>query len=306
MTPLLQQALAPETLDLAWRRLSSDRAVWRPGLTRPNMERNLLKHLLELRDEVLDGNYRPGGLRQFTLRKADGRLRVLSALTLRDKLLQRAVLTVLDPLAEQQFHVDSYAYRRGRGVQGALKKAHERIACGLDWLVDADIEAFFDTIPHNQLKKKLRAFVPDKDLLRLIEQWLDMGASQRSLFGKARGIPQGAILSPLFCNLYLHDFDQQLGRRHIRFVRYADDFLLFTPDQASAEKAKAFADKTLLRLDLKLHPGKTQITQAGPHVSFLGERLPKPPKEKIEPQKTKDKNRRNRYHKPVRTGRPKS
>ncbi|MBI4753850.1 MAG: Retron-type reverse transcriptase [Betaproteobacteria bacterium] len=277
MGDLFDRMLSPEVLDHAWRLLRGDRAVWAPGVSRRDMEPHFLQHLLTVREEVLDGRYRPAGVRQFPVNKADGKIRVLSALVLRDKLLQRAALTVLDPLAETLFHVDSYAYRRGRGVEGALTKARERVAIGLDWLVDADIRSFFDTIPLAELKRKVRKFVPDRELLNLLDLWIDIGPSRHSLFSKARGIPQGAILSPLLCNLYLHEFDLALTRSGIPFVRYADDLLLFLPDRTAAERALVFADKTLRALDLSLHPDKTRVTRSGPHVSFLGEPMPKPP-----------------------------
>jgi group II intron reverse transcriptase/maturase len=269
-----QQLLSPATLDRAWREFASDHAVWELGLPRSEMERHLLLHLLRLIEDVRSGHYRPAPLRRFPVAKADGRQRVLSALCLRDKLLQKAAQIVLEPEAERLFHHDSFGYRPRRNCQQALARARERIACGLHWLVDADIRQFFDSIPIKPLRQRLKSFVADRELLALIDHWLDLGVSQASFLSTARGIAQGAILSPLFCNLYLHEFDQAMQDRKVPFVRYADDFLLFTTDEAAAAKALEYAGTVLRRLDLDLHPDKTRITASGPHVTFLGETLP--------------------------------
>ncbi len=275
-TSLLEQAMAPTALDLAWRRLKTEHTPWSPDISREELQRHLMRHLLECREEVLGGAYRPLPLRQFPMRKPDGRMRVISAQYLKDKLVQRAILTILEPRAERLFHDDSYAYRPNRNVEKALTKVRERIRIGQDWLVDADIEKFFDSIPNRPLLKVLDAFVDDAPTLRLIARWLDQGAHVRSLLSTTRGISQGAILSPLFCNLYLHRFDTAMTKAKIPFVRFADDFLLFTPAQAQADKALAYATRELERLGLTIHPEKTRVIRAGRAVSFLGQSLPNP------------------------------
>lgn len=276
MSAGLDAILDPDNLNRAWRRLRGDKAVWLPGLPRAEMERDLLRHLLTLIEEVRDGRYRPAPLRRFTVRKADGRQRVLSAFCLRDKLLQRAVLQVIGPRIEPTLHAYSFAYRPGLNVDLALRQARQHIGAGLDWLVDADIRRFFDRIPHRALLKMLKGRVPEKDVRRLLEQWLDAGSPADSLFAARRGIPQGAITSPLLCNLYLDPFDRALDRHNIPAVRYADDFLLFTPSKETADRALALADAELTRLDLALHPDKTRVARAGPSVIFLGQPLPGP------------------------------
>jgi RNA-directed DNA polymerase len=273
---LLVTAMAPDALDLAWRRLKSEHTPWSPTVSREELQHHLMRHLLACREEVLGGGYRPLPLRQFPMRKPDGRMRVLSAQYLKDKLVQRALLTVLEPRAERLFHDDSYAYRPRRNVGAALARVRERVRVGLDWLVDADIEKFFDSIPHRPLRKVLESFVDDRAAMRLIGRWLDQGAHVTSLLATPRGISQGAILSPLFCNLYLHELDMAMAKAKIPFVRFADDFLLFAPARRQAQDALDYADRRLTRLDLKIHPEKTQVVRSGPAVSFLGEKLPGP------------------------------
>lgn len=275
-SPLLQQAMTPEAMDRAWRRLKSEHTPWSPTVSRDELQHHLMRHLLRCREQVLDGGYRPLPLRQYPMRKPDGGTRVISAQYLQDKLVQRALLTVLEPRAERIFHDDSYAYRPNRNVRQALERVRERVRIGLTWLVDADIRKFFDSIPHAPLIKILTRFVDDPAAMRLINLWLDQGAHVKSLLSTPRGISQGAILSPLFCNLYLHRFDTDLAKAKIPFVRFADDFLLFATDREPAERALEHATERLERLGLEIHPEKTQVIQSGPAVSFLGEKLPRP------------------------------
>lgn len=271
---ILATAMQPDILDKAWNMLKIEHTPWSVTVDREQLQRNLMRHLLQCREEVLSGRYQPEPLRQFTLPKPDGKQRVISAQYLKDKLVQRALLIVLEPMAEALFHHDSYAYRRGRSVKMALAKTRERIRIGQDWLVDADINKFFDNIPLTPLQKKLKALLRDSDALNLIDKWLKQGAHSSSLFGGSRGISQGSILSPLFCNVYLHAFDQALSHVHIPFVRFADDFLLFADRQDKAERALEFAQQHLERLGLSLNPAKTQVVQSHPSVVFLGEPLP--------------------------------
>jgi group II intron reverse transcriptase/maturase len=273
---LLEQAMAPDNLDRAWRRLKTEHTPWSPDTDRDELKRHLMRHLLACREEVLGGGYRPLPLRQFPMKKPDGRIRVISAQYLKDKLVQRALLQLLDPRAERIFHDDSYAYRPNRNVQKALARVRERVRIGQDWLVDADIEKFFDSIPHKPLLKVLDDFVADSATMRLIRRWLDQGAHVRSLLSTPRGISQGAILSPLFCNLYLHRLDSSLSRAKIPFVRFADDFLLFAPEKELAKQSLEYVTRQLDGLDLRIHPVKTRVVRSNPGVTFLGEQLPSP------------------------------
>ena len=276
MSDLLEQAMSPDNLNVSWRRLKNEHTPWSLSVSRDDLQRNLLKYLLECRQQVLSGDYKPLPLRQFPLRKPDGKQRIISVQYLQDKLIQRALLTVLEPKAEAIFHDDSYAYRPRRGVALAVNKVRERVKVGQDWLVDADIEKFFDSIPNAPLIKLLKKFVNDNEAMSLIELWLKQGAHHSSLFGSRRGISQGAVLSPLFCNLYLHEFDKALTKANIPFVRFADDFLLFSNAKHKAEKERDFAEKQLDKLGLKLHPNKTQVVRSHSRLIFLGETLPNP------------------------------
>ncbi len=271
---LLQKAMSPDVMNTTWRRLRREHTPWSLTVSRDQLEQHLFKHILECREEVLSGNYKPLPLRQFPLPKPNGKVRILSAHYLKDKFVQRALLTVLEPRAEKIFHNDSYAYRPGRSVQLALKKVRERVRIGQSWLVDADIRSFFDSIPHKPLKKVLKSFIRDGETMKIIEMWLAQGAHHRSMLRSPRGICQGSILSPLFCNLYLHQFDMALSKANIPFVRFADDFLLFANTKKKALAALEFAEDKLKMLGLELHPEKTQVVLSNKNIRFLGEPLP--------------------------------
>jgi group II intron reverse transcriptase/maturase len=276
MAELLDRALSPPVFNAAWKRLRNEKTVWTPGVARWDMENDLALHLLQLQEDLRKGSYRPAPLRQFTIEKGDGKQRVLTALSLRDKLAQRAVLTVLEPLGERLFHNDSYGYRPKRNREMALRRACERINCGLPWLVDADIRSFFDEIPHRLLLKAIKQYIPDRELRHLIGLWLAEGASSKGFFSARRGIAQGAIISPFLCNLYLHQLDLTFTNKNIPFVRFADDFLLFSPDKKGANEILKFIEKQLEKLDLELHWDKTKIEISSPKIIFLGYNLPKP------------------------------
>jgi retron-type reverse transcriptase len=174
------------------------------------------------------------------------------------------------------FHEDSFSYRPNLGVAKAMHRVRERIKCGQDWLVDADIQQFFDSIPHTHLKKLLSQFINDKALMRIINHWLKQGTHHHSFLGTSRGVSQGAVLSPLLCNLYLHQLDVKLSKANIPFVRFADDFLLFCSTRVEAEKALEFTKKQLDKLGLSSHPKKIRVVRSHHGVIFLGERLPNP------------------------------
>lgn len=274
MGDLLKKAASPAVLNQAWKRLKNDKSVWDQGISKKEMERDFVLHITRLAKDLETGRYRPAQIRMFPVLKGDGKKRIISALTLRDKLAQRAVLSVLNPIGEAMFHHDSYGYRPGRSIDAVMRRVREQVDCGFYWLVDADIKSFFDMIPHRPLKKKLKKALSDHELLDLIFQWLDIGAPRTGFLSRRRGIPQGGVISPFLCNFYLTEFDRHLSGRNLPFVRFADDFLVFTRSKKDAQSALAFVDKGLKRLDLELHPAKTRIVPSSPKVVFLGRKLP--------------------------------
>ncbi|QTA81765.1 Reverse transcriptase (RNA-dependent DNA polymerase) domain-containing protein [Desulfonema limicola] len=275
MSELLIKSASPENLNRAWRKHRSEKTVWITGLSRKEMEPNLAFHLLKLSEDLRKGRYKPEQVRFFPVSKGDGGQRIISALCLRDKVAQSAVLSVIQPMAEAVFHDFSFGYRRNRNIDMALAKCREFMLCGTQWVVDADIKGFFDNIPHGPLMKKVKALIKDNDVCTLIEKWLDSGTYKRGFLARAKGIPQGSILSPILCNIYMNDFDWELSSKNLPFLRYADDFIVFAKTKEDALKAMDYIGKYLKRLGLELNMKKTRVAQAGPGIVFLGRKLPK-------------------------------
>ena len=134
----------------------------------------------------------------------------------------------------------------------ALSRVREYMLCGMNWAVDADIQNFFDNIQHKPLLRKLKLLIGDKELVALIERWLDAGTVRRGFLSTAKGIPQGAVLSPFLCNVYLTSWDKNMAAKNLPFVRFADDFLVFSKSQGGAKAAQAYIEKKLKRLGLSL------------------------------------------------------
>lgn len=273
MGRLMVRMLDAENVNRAWRHLRRDRAPWSPEVDGDLLRRHLPLHLLALTRDLESGRYRPLSVRQYAVRKPDGGRRILSMYYLCDKFAQRLAQQALEPIVESGLHADSFGYRPRRGVREALARARERIATGRTWLVDADIEHFFDAVPHARLRRILRPWVKDRAVRRLIDQWLAMGPYTLGFLGKRRGLLQGAVLSPMLCNLYLDRMDCAWARANIPFVRFADDFLLFASQRAQAEAALEFTRVHLARLGLALHPRKTRVAHVREGVRFLGQPL---------------------------------
>lgn len=274
MSNLLKQAASPQNLNNAWKKSRNDKAVWQNGIPRWEMEPDVVYHILKMSQELENGTYQPDPVRFFYVNKGDGKQRLISAYTLRDKIAQRAIISVLTPIGERIFHPDSFGYRQERSVEMALTKVWKYLLNGFVWLVDADIQDCFDNIPHDLMIRVLKSITADRDLVRLITRWLKAGNIMKDTSPYNKGIPQGAVLSPFLCNLYLSQWDYEMSARGLYFVRYADDFLVFARSETEARTACLHTSEILNRLWLELNPEKTQLVPCGPHVKFLGKRLP--------------------------------
>ena len=269
---LKSTVLSPENIALAYQAIQRDRykVDWSETVPARAFTANPMLYTSELIQALHQGRYRPGNFRRLCVHKPNGKTRLLGAYYARDKMAQRLVLQVVQSTLEHEAHPCSYGYRPGRNRYQALDKARQYVRCAMPWVLDADIIQFFDTIPHPRLLRVLRQYLSCPWCRGLIQAWLEQGYYPALSLRKKRGIPQGAIISPWLCNLYLTPFDREMDRHGIPFVRYADDFLLFTRSERHAERARRIAQRVLKTLELELHPEKTHILHVQTGVRFLG------------------------------------
>ncbi len=239
------------------------------GVTVEKFDERIKRNIDTLRNELLMASYQPLPLLRILVDKGNGEARALSIPTVRDRVVQTAVLDVIRPLFEAEFEQCSYAYRKGRSVKQAVYKVKEYYEDGYVWVVDADIDAFFDSVDHDILIKKVKKIIKNKDIVRLIMMWIKAevwdGKSVKTL---ERGIPQGSAISPILANLFLDKFDEELLRNGHKLVRFSDDFIILAREKEEAVKALKLTDRILERLSLELD--EVEIVNFDDGFKFLG------------------------------------
>jgi len=268
---MIDRVLAWRNLCDAWDRVADNRGA--PGIDRVSIRRfgrHWEENLRRLRKLVRTNRYRPAKLRRIAIPKRTGGQRLLSIPTVGDRVLQRAALNVLDDVFERQFLECSYGYRVGRSLRGAVAAMLRYRDRGLGWVLDADVDECFDSLDHELLAALLGAEVGDPVVMGLIRAWLRVGRRYRR---PDRGIPLGMPLSPLCCNVYLHQMDRALVRDGWALVRYADDFVVLCASRPQAEAAREAVAEVLRGLRLQLEPHKTEITSFRRGFEYLGVRF---------------------------------
>ncbi len=229
--------------------------------------------LAKLSRQLRDGTYRPQAVRRVHIPKPGTRdTRPLGIPTVRDRVVQAAVVKVIEPIFEREFAEHSYGFRPGRGCKDALRRVDGLLKAGCHYVVDADLKSYFDTIPHERLMSRLQERIADGSLLELIAAFLRAGILDGlSSWTPTRGAPQGAVLSPLLSNIFLNPLDHHLAQQGYEMVRYADDFVILCRTADEAGRALELVREWVADNGLTLHPDKTKIVdvrEAG--FDFLG------------------------------------
>jgi RNA-directed DNA polymerase len=235
---LMEEVCERENLKEALRRVRANKgSAGVDGMTVGGITDYLKQHWPAIREQLLNGTYEPRPVRRVEIPKPDGGVRKLGIPTVLDRLIQQAVMQVLQRRWDRTFSESSYGFRPGRSAQQAVAKAQQYIAEGHSWCVDLDLEKFFDRVNHDKLMGQIAKRVGDKRLLKLIRAFLNAGVMENGLVSPSvEGTPQGGPLSPLLSNLVLDELDRELERRGHRFVRYADDCNIYVRSERAGQR----------------------------------------------------------------------
>ena len=248
------------------------------GMTVQQLPGYLVEHWPALRDQLLKGTYQPQPVKRVEIEKPGGGIRQLGIPTVLDRFLQQAVLQVLQRDWDRTFSPHSYGFRPHRSAHQAVAQAQQYVAEGYSWVVDLDLEKFFDRVNHDKLMGQGAKRITDKRVLRLLRAVLTAGVLEQGLVSPtAEGTPQGGPLSPLLSNLVLDTLDRELERRGHRFVRYADDCNIYVRSQRAGQRVMASITRFITsRLKLKVNSAKSAVARPGERT-FLGFSCTRPP-----------------------------
>ncbi|MDR3062227.1 MAG: CRISPR-associated endonuclease Cas1, partial [Dysgonamonadaceae bacterium] len=273
LTPLFRTLCLPVTLHSAWKLVKSKNSAGGiDGLSIVQFEENLAENLADLRQELIHKTWNPEPYLRVEIPKKETEIRRLGLLSIRDKIVQQAIKTLIEPKMEKLFLNNSYGYRPGKGPARAIRRVmyiYNQVKRG--WVAKLDIDDYFDTIKQEQLFISLQNLLKDEEIVRLIELCLKTGVVTKQLKWSetGKGLPQGAVLSPLLANFYLHPFDQFVVNKIPNYVRYADDFLVISGNREELETTVRDIEAILeSKFSLKLNT--PVITDLETGTEFLG------------------------------------
>jgi RNA-directed DNA polymerase len=279
---LLAQVLARENMQRAWKRVKANKgAAGVDGMDIAATGRYLVTALPNIRAQLMAGTYRPSPVRRVGIPKPDGSERELGIPTVVDRLIQQAILQVLQPLIDPTFSQHSHGFRPGRRARDAVLEAQQYVEDGNRVVVDVDLEKFFDRVNHDVLIDRLQKRIADAGIIRLIRAYLNAGIMHAGVVSqREQGTPQGGPLSPLLANVLLDEVDRELERRGHRFVRYADDCNVYVRSRKAGERVMALLRRLYDKLHLTINASKSAVASAFGR-KFLGYSLWAAPKGEI-------------------------
>jgi RNA-directed DNA polymerase len=274
---LIDKVSRLETLKLGWTRVAKNAGA--AGVDRMSVERFAQgrdRYLAELAQALRDGIYRPEPVRRVYIPKGKAK-RPLGIPAVKDRVVQAALKLVIEPIFEHEFEPRSYGFRPGLGCKDALRDVDRLVKAGHVWVVDADLQSYFDTIPHSHLLAKVGRRIADRRVLGLIQSFLQQDIMEDlKRWTPVSGSPQGAVISPLLANVYLHELDVEMRQAGLAMVRYADDAVILCCSREEAESALARMQAWVSANGLALNPSKTHLGDcrvAGQGFEFLGYRF---------------------------------
>lgn len=269
---LLEKILSKDNMNLAFRRVKANKGA--SGIDDMKVD-ELLQYLKEngeqLKEDIRNGKYNPKAVRRVEIPKADGSKRKLEIPTVVDRVIQQAIAQQLSIIYEPIFSENSYGFRPNRSCQDAILKAKEIMKNGYKWVVDLDLEKFFDTVNQDLLISIIRRTVNEDKVVSLIRKYLQAGVLVNGVFEKTnKGTPQGGNISPILSNIMLNELDKELEKRGLQFVRYADDYIIFTKTKKSAERVMKNITKFIeTKLRLKVNKTKSKVDRPW-RIKYLG------------------------------------
>ena len=272
---LMESICSRANLNQAYKRVKANKgAPGVDGLTIKDLGNYVRTHKEQLVQSLLDGTYKPQAVRKVMIPKPGGGERQLGIPTVVDRLIQQAILQVLEPIFDTGFSESSFGFRRGRNAHDALRQAKAYVEKGHIWVVDLDLEKFFDRVNHDILMSRLARRIGDKRLLKLIRSYLTAGIMQDGVaMSRHEGTPQGGPLSPLLSNILLDELDKELERRGHKFCRYADDQNIYVRSERAGERVYASTKQFLeVKLKLKVNDKKSAVAKVCER-QFLGYRI---------------------------------